>query len=401
MRHSPPSFFHLRDTNFPSLFLSLTSRLRQPQTNSEDATIEAYGILELVCDLLHERARLIASEKECPEDLKSAVVTLIWATNRADVAELHEVKKQFAKKFGKEFVERAEKDEDRLVNERVAHKLSIRPVRAMKGGREGGRGGFVVLFVSLFAGFLVLFKLICNAFTTLPSHPPTHQPTAANVEKYLREIALKNNVDWTPLEQPSDLTEDQKAFSSMPAPTGASVGMGPASGFGHLYSNTGAGGGGGGGGGGGVSMPIARPITPPPSSGSLSISSSGAGGGKEGFQPPSRPPPPLPTQAAPLVPPPPAAAPTAPPSSPPFLPAAVEAEPSAPVVVTAADVEGGGGGGGEGGEEEYDIPLPPTTTPVMPEPEPELPPAPPTSGSGGPGGEVEDLLTRFQRLQQR
>lgn len=55
--------------------------------------------------------------------------------------ELHEVKKQFAKKFGKEFVERAEKDEDRLVNERVAHKLSIRPVRPKReGGREKGRG---------------------------------------------------------------------------------------------------------------------------------------------------------------------------------------------------------------------------------------------------------------------
>lgn len=96
----------------------------------EDATIEAYGILELICDLLHERARLIAAEKECPEDIKSAVHTLIWATNRADITELHEVKKQFQKKWGKEFIERAEKDEDRLVNERVAHKLSVRPPSA-------------------------------------------------------------------------------------------------------------------------------------------------------------------------------------------------------------------------------------------------------------------------------
>ncbi|GAB5029560.1 ist1-like protein [Nannochloropsis oceanica] len=317
----------------------------------EDATIEAYGILELVCDLLHERARLVASEKECPEDLKSAVVTLIWATNRADIMELHEVKKQFAKKFGKEFVERAEKDEDRLVNERVAHKLSIRP------------------------------------------------PSAAIVEKYLREIALKNDVEWTPLEHPCDLTEDQKAFSSMPAPTGASVGMGPASGFGHLYHTGGAGGGGegggGGGGGGGMSMPIARPISPPcPSPScdfmtSTSGSNNGDGCEKDPFQPPSRQPPPLPSQAT--------ATPSssAPPSSPPFLPAAVEAGASAPVM-TAVGVEGGGEGGPV-----YDIPLPPTTAPVRAEPALVLPPAPSTSGSGGPGGEVDDLLTRFQRLQQR
>lgn len=59
------------------------------------------------------------------------------------------MKKQFAKKFGKEFVERAEKDEDRLVNERVAHKLSIRPVRVRRreGGREGDREGFFMLHV--------------------------------------------------------------------------------------------------------------------------------------------------------------------------------------------------------------------------------------------------------------
>lgn len=93
-----------------------------------------------MCELLHERARLIASEKECPDDLKSAVVTLIWSANRADIPELQEVKKQFTKKFGREFIERAEKDEDRLVNERVAHKLSIRPVSALGEKPADGRG---------------------------------------------------------------------------------------------------------------------------------------------------------------------------------------------------------------------------------------------------------------------
>jgi len=157
--------------------------------HSEDATIEAYGILELVCDLLHERARLIASEKECPEDLKSAVVTLIWATNRADVAELHEVKKQFAKKFGKEFVERAEKDEDRLVNERVAHKLSIRPVCARRGvGREGPLLCFMFFACLIFFPATLAsscFSVLLTLALTLPPLPP---------EKYLREIALKTTL---------------------------------------------------------------------------------------------------------------------------------------------------------------------------------------------------------------
>lgn len=130
--------------------------------------------MELVCDLLHERARLVASEKECPEDLKSAVVTLIWATNRADIMELHEVKKQFAKKFGKEFVERAEKDEDRLVNERVAHKLSIRPVRPKREGERKGEGRRGWRGRQIFPNFLVIMWV---------SLPPTHWLHPAYVRK--------------------------------------------------------------------------------------------------------------------------------------------------------------------------------------------------------------------------
>ena len=44
-------------------------------------------------------------------------------SGRADWAQ---VKKQLMKKYGKEFVEKAERDEGGLVNERVKHKLSIR-----------------------------------------------------------------------------------------------------------------------------------------------------------------------------------------------------------------------------------------------------------------------------------
>lgn len=36
------------------------------------------------------------------------------------------MKKQLLKKYGKEFVEKAERDEGGFVNERVKHKLSIR-----------------------------------------------------------------------------------------------------------------------------------------------------------------------------------------------------------------------------------------------------------------------------------
>jgi vacuolar protein sorting-associated protein IST1 len=91
----------------------------------EDFTIEAYEILSLLCDLLSERIRYLASEPQCPPDLYEAVCTLIWAAHRTDIAELLEVKKQLGKKYGKEFVEEAMENKNNCVNERVMHKLSV------------------------------------------------------------------------------------------------------------------------------------------------------------------------------------------------------------------------------------------------------------------------------------
>jgi hypothetical protein len=110
-----------------------------------------------------------------------------------------------------------------------------------------------------------------------------------------------------------------------------------------------------------------------------------SGAGKADVPPAFQPPPPfppLPTASA----------------APPTDEALHVSHPSAPAELAEPGGEGqdgGGGGGGGGGGAVYDIPLPPSTHPG-------LPPATPTMGSEGIGGEeVEDLLTRFNRLQGR
>ncbi|GMH63171.1 hypothetical protein TrRE_jg5345, partial [Triparma retinervis] len=50
------------------------ARIRAEGLIREDSNIEAYEILELMCDLLHERMRLIETTKECPGDLKSTAM---------------------------------------------------------------------------------------------------------------------------------------------------------------------------------------------------------------------------------------------------------------------------------------------------------------------------------------
>ena len=101
----------------------------------EDFTIEAYEILSLLCDLLSERIRYLASEPQCPPDLYEAVCTLIWSAHRTDIAELQDVKKQFAKKYGKEFIEEAMENKNSCVNERVVHKLSVQVTTSASAGK--------------------------------------------------------------------------------------------------------------------------------------------------------------------------------------------------------------------------------------------------------------------------
>lgn len=91
----------------------------------EDNAVEAYEILQLSCELLAERIKLIGSAKDCPPDLVSSISTLIWAADRVDIPELTTVRKQFKAKYGKKFEEDAVNNVGGILNERVVSKLSI------------------------------------------------------------------------------------------------------------------------------------------------------------------------------------------------------------------------------------------------------------------------------------
>lgn len=162
------------------------ARIKVEHVIRQDFTIEAYEILELLCDLVHERMRLLVAEKECPDDMREAICTLLWSVNRTECAELGEVTKQFKLKYGKEFVEHAMGNVGGCVNERVMHKLSIQP------------------------------------------------PTAYLVREYLTTIAGEYNVDWVPTTV--GISDEDMTANSMPAPSGFSVPVAPGSGVSSPYA---------------------------------------------------------------------------------------------------------------------------------------------------------------------
>uniref|UniRef100_A0A7S1C0S0 IST1 homolog n=1 Tax=Corethron hystrix TaxID=216773 RepID=A0A7S1C0S0_9STRA len=106
------------------------AKIRAEALVREEWTLEAYDILELQCDIIGERIRLIESSKECPEDLVSTIATVIWASSVIDVPELKEVRKQFRLKYGGKFEEAALSDSSGLVNSRVKKKLGVHPPSA-------------------------------------------------------------------------------------------------------------------------------------------------------------------------------------------------------------------------------------------------------------------------------
>jgi hypothetical protein len=103
-----------------------SARIKVENVIRDDFIIEAYEILELFCDLVQSRIQLIAESRTCPNDLKEAISTILYAVPRADIPELMVVREQFTKKYGKEFVLAALENKDYAVNQRFMIKLNVK-----------------------------------------------------------------------------------------------------------------------------------------------------------------------------------------------------------------------------------------------------------------------------------
>jgi len=148
----------------------------------DDNLLEALEIIQLNCELLHERIKLIEFDKKCPADLVTVVSTIIWASHRVDIPELLLVRKQFRAKYGKKFEEDALVNKSSCLNERVVAKLSVQP------------------------------------------------PAAYLVQVYLERICEQFEVDWQPKVKlsASQMVEPMVAPSGYSVPAGQGTGLGPA-----------------------------------------------------------------------------------------------------------------------------------------------------------------------------
>lgn len=90
-----------------------------------DHTVAAHTILELMCEALIARIKLISATKKCPEDLLSAVSTVIYCASRVDIPELKKIRKMLQSRYGKDIIQQATNNSGYNVNTTVIAKLNI------------------------------------------------------------------------------------------------------------------------------------------------------------------------------------------------------------------------------------------------------------------------------------
>ncbi|KAI3462529.1 hypothetical protein Pfo_019192 [Paulownia fortunei] len=78
--------------------------LRVEHVIKEQNTLDAFVLMENYCHLLGERTEMVKNSRECPDELKEAISSLIFAASRCgEFPELQEIRGLFTSKFGKEF----------------------------------------------------------------------------------------------------------------------------------------------------------------------------------------------------------------------------------------------------------------------------------------------------------
>lgn len=102
--------------------------LRVEYVIREQNMLDSYSMIENYFNLLVERVVFIEKSRECPEELKEAVTSLIFAASRCgELPELQKIRASFTTRYGKELASRAVELRNNCgVDSKIVKKLSTR-----------------------------------------------------------------------------------------------------------------------------------------------------------------------------------------------------------------------------------------------------------------------------------
>ena len=103
---------------------SLKEKMKKFLSEEDDITI--YDILNRIVQTLKEKVTSLSENKNCPNELKAPLNTVIYAAPKLEIKELKEFRDIFKNKYGSNYISKVDKDEENLINEVLIEKLKER-----------------------------------------------------------------------------------------------------------------------------------------------------------------------------------------------------------------------------------------------------------------------------------
>ena len=109
---------YLKDKNLPFAKANMESLIK------EENYIKACDILAPILDKLNDKSKDIDSAKECPVDLRAELDSVIYAASKIEIQEFVNLKDCITKKYGQDYVTKAENNEDKKISQDLVDNLS-------------------------------------------------------------------------------------------------------------------------------------------------------------------------------------------------------------------------------------------------------------------------------------
>ena len=111
----------LRENNLDVAKAKMDSIIR------EEDMMTVYDILTPLCEILKERVTYIITSSECPPDLRAQLDSVMYASTRVEISEFQVLRDLILRKYGTNYLQKADQNVDRLVNVNLVEKLKIKP----------------------------------------------------------------------------------------------------------------------------------------------------------------------------------------------------------------------------------------------------------------------------------
>ena len=112
---------NLRENNLEIAKAKMDSIIR------DEDMITVFDILTPLCEILSERVTYIIASTECPADLRAQLDSILYASTRVEIPEFQVLRDLILRKYGQNYLMKADSNVDKLVNVNLEEKLRIKP----------------------------------------------------------------------------------------------------------------------------------------------------------------------------------------------------------------------------------------------------------------------------------